>query len=143
MAFDRALRISESGITAERIAMELIASNIANINTTRAIDGTPYRRLVPVFAQQQLSFSEELAKAQKKVMGGGVIIADVKEDQTPFPKVYNPSHPDADKDGFVSLPNVNLSDEMVKQIQVSRMYEANITAFNATKKMLQDTMQLP
>ena len=75
-------------------------------------------------------------------MSGGVEVAEVAEDQAPFTKVYNPSHPDADVQGYVSMPNVNLSDEMVDMVYVSRLYEANITAFNATKKMMQDTLQI-
>jgi flagellar basal-body rod protein FlgC len=133
MGLNRALDISVSAIDAQRVAQELIASNIANINTTRTVYGGPYRRRVPVFAEQ-------LARAEQKL--GGVEVVDVVEDTTPFQKVYNPGHPDADREGFVSLPNVNLSTEMVDQVYTSRLYEANITAFNATKKMMQDTLQL-
>jgi flagellar basal-body rod protein FlgC len=133
MGLDRALDISISAIAAQRVAQELIASNIANINTTRTVYGGPYRRRIPVFAEQ-------LARAQQKL--GGVEVADVVEDTAPFQKVYNPGHPDADGQGFVSLPNVNLSKEMVDQLWISRWGEANITAYNATKKMMQDTLQL-
>jgi flagellar basal-body rod protein FlgC len=143
MGLNQALDISISGVNAERITMELIASNLANINTTRTIYGGPYRRRVPVLGEKPLSFANELSKAEKKIMGGGgVEVVDVVEDTTPFPKVYKPGHPDADEQGFVSLPNVNMSDEMVDLVYTSRIYEANITAFNATKKMMQDTLQL-
>jgi len=133
MGLNQALSISVSAIDAQRVAQELIASNIANINTTRTVYGGPYRRRIPVFAEQ-------LARAEQKL--GGVEITEVVEDTTPFQKVYNPGHPDADEQGYVSLPNVNLSTEMVNQVYTSRLYEANITAFNATKKMMQDTLQL-
>jgi flagellar basal-body rod protein FlgC len=140
MGLHRALNISVSAIDAQRVAQELIASNIANINTTRTVYGGPYRRRIPVFAEKTVSFAERLARAEQKL--GGVEVADVVEDTTPFQKVYNPGHPDADSEGFVSLPNVNLSTEMVDQVYTARLYEANITAFNATKKMMQDTLQL-
>lgn len=143
MGFDRAMDISVSGIEAQRITMELIASNLANINTTRTIYGGPYRRRIPILSEKPLTFAEELAKAEFKLVGGGVEVTDVVEDMSPFPKIYKPGHPDADQHGFVSLPNVNLSTEMVDLIYTSRLYEANITAFNATKKMMLDTLQIP
>lgn len=143
MGLNRAMDISVSGIEAQRITMELIASNLANINTTRTVYGGPYRKRIPVMSEKSLSFAEELTRAEHKLYGGGVEVADVVEDSAPFPKVYKPGHPDADAQGFVSLPNVNLSEEMVDLVYVSRLYEANITAFNATKKMMQDTLQLP
>ncbi len=143
MGLNRAMDISISAIDAERIAMELIASNLANINTTRTVYGGPYRRRVPVLGEKQLSFSEQLSAAESKLQAGGVEVAEVAEDTAPFQKVYKPGHPDADAQGFVQLPNVNYSTEMVDMVAVSRLYEANITAFNATKKMMQDTLQLP
>ena len=143
MGLNRAMDISVSGIEAQRITMELIASNLANINTTRTVYGGPYRRRIPVLTEKPITFAEELAKAEHKLYGGGVEVAEVIEDASPFPRVYKPGHPDADAQGFVSLPNVNLSDEMVDMVYISRLYEANITAFNATKKMMQDTLTLP
>ncbi len=142
MGFDQALDISVSAIEAQRRTMELISSNLANVNTTRTIFGGPYRRKVAVLSEKPISFYDELQRAESK-LSGGVEVVDVVEDQTPFPKVYNPGHPDADAQGFVTMPNVNLSEEMVDLIFTSKLYEANITAFNATKKMMQDTLQLP
>ncbi len=144
MGFDETLEISVSGVEAQRRTMELISSNIANISTTRTIFGGPYRRRVAVLEEKPLSFAEELSRAQLKyhVGGGGVEVAEVVEDQTPFSKVYKPGHPDADAQGFVSMPNVDLANEMVDLTYTSRLYEANITAFNATKKMMQDTLQI-
>ena len=134
--------ISVSGVNADRVWMENIASNLANINSTRSIYGGPYRRRVTVFAEQPLAFGEALRRAEARMAGGGVV-ADVAEDPTPFQKVYNPGHPDADADGFVSLPNVSMSKEMIDLAYASRLYEANITVFNATKKMAQDTLLIP
>ena len=111
MGLNQALEISVTGVQAQRITMELIASNLANINTTRTIYGEPYRRRIAVLGEKPLSFSQELARAQLRLFrrGGGVEVIDVVEDTAPFPKAYKPGHPDADAEGFVSLPNVNLS----------------------------------
>jgi len=138
---NRAMDISVSAINAERLHMELISSNIANINTTRTLTGGPYRRRVAVFAEKTLSFAAELAAAQQKLKTGGVEL-DAVEDNSTFQKVYNPGHPDADSFGFVNLPNVNLATEMVDLVSASKFYEANITVYNATKKMMQDTLQI-
>lgn len=144
MGLNQALEISVSGIEAERRAMELIASNIANISTTRTIYGGPYRRKIAVFEEKPLTFDQVLSRAEAKINGaaGGVEVADVVEDMTPFQKVYKPGHPDADEQGFVQMPNVNLSDEMVDMMYVSKLYEANINAYNSTKKMVTDTLTI-
>ncbi|MFA4843784.1 MAG: flagellar basal body rod protein FlgC [Candidatus Margulisiibacteriota bacterium] len=146
MGLDQALEISVSGVEAQRRTMELISSNIANISTTRTIYGGPYRRRIALLSEKPLSFKDELARAEGKLApglsGGGVSVLDVVEDQTAFQKVYNPGHPDADPQGNVLMPNVNMATEMVDMVYVSKLYEANITAFNATKKMMQDTLQL-
>lgn len=146
MGLNQAMNISLTAIKAERTQMEVIASNLANVNTTRTVNGGPYRRKVVVFGEKPISFSEELSFAQNRLEGGvpgGVEVADIIEDVSPFPKVYNPGHPDADANGFVSLPNVSLSKEMVDLVYNSKLYEANITAYNASKKMAQDTLNLP
>ncbi|OGC21158.1 flagellar basal body rod protein FlgC [candidate division WOR-1 bacterium RIFOXYC2_FULL_37_10] len=122
--------------------MEVISSNIANINTTRSLTGGPYQRLSVLFSEKSFSeiLSEESSLIEKKL--GGVAV-DVVKDKSPFKTVYNPSHPDADEKGFVKMPNVNLATEMVDLTEASRMFEAQITAYNTTKKMMQDLMQLP
>jgi len=143
MGLNSALNISVSGVIAERDHMELISSNIANINTTRTLAGGAYKKKIAVYSEKPLSFEEELMRAeQKKAKGGGVQIADVVDDRSPFHKVYNPSHPDADAQGFVNMPNVDLSTEMVDMVYSSKLYEANITAYNATKKMMTDTLTI-
>lgn len=143
MGLMQAFDISVTGINAERDAMEMIASNLANINSTRTIYGGPYRRRFPIFAEQPVAFGEALLRAEARLAGGGVKVVGIAEDMTPFQKVYNPSHPDADAQGYVSLPNVSLSKEMIDLTYASRLYEANITVFNATKKMAQDTLLIP
>ncbi len=144
MSLDRSLEISITAIEAERKRMEIISSNIANVNTTRSLDGGPYRRRIALLEENPLSFADELSVAQKRLgrKSGGVRISDIVEDQTPLQKVYNPSHPDADKNGFVQLPNVNLGKEMVDLVESSNMYAANVTVYNVGKKMVQDTLQI-
>jgi flagellar basal-body rod protein FlgC len=141
MGLDQAMDISVSAINANRIHMELISSNLANIDTTRTQQGGPYRRKIPVFGEKPLQFSNVLSSVQKK-MPGGIEIRDIVDDPSPFQKVFNPGHPDADSQGYVSLPNVSMAKEMVDMVYVEKVYEANITAFNATKKMAQDTLSI-
>lgn len=144
MGFDEAYEISLSGVQAQRRVMELIASNLANVNTTRTVLGGPYHRKIAVLGEKPLYFSDVLSSAEARLYGasGGVEVVEVAEDQTPLPRVYKPGHPDADAQGFLTLPNVSLASEMTDLTLVSRLYEANITAFNATKKMEQDTLQI-
>jgi flagellar basal-body rod protein FlgC len=141
MGLDQALDISVSGIQANRVHMEIISSNLANINTTRTEAGGPYRRKVPVFGERPVEFQEALDKATQKV-SGGIEVKEIVEDQTPLPKVYNPGHPDADKDGYVTLPNVSMAREMADMVYVSKLYEANVTAYNVTRKMATDTLSI-
>ena len=147
MGLNQAFDISVSGIEAARMKQEIIASNLANIDTTRTLEGGPYRRRIAVVAEKQIEFNKVLAAEQRKLYGskfpGGVEVSDIVEDTSPFQKVYKPGHPDADAQGYVLLPNISMSEEMVDLVYVSRLYEANITAYNATKKMAQDTLQLP
>ncbi len=144
MGLDNALDISVSAINAERFHLELIASNVANINTTRTSLGGVYKRQVPVYHEKQLSFSDELSKAENNLgsKAGGVGVAAVDDKSSQFQKVYNPGHPDADENGYVTLPNVSLATEMTDLVYANDLYTANITVFNATKKMQQDTLQL-
>lgn len=142
MSFFNGMNISASGMTAQRLRMDLISQNIANVNTTRGEDGEPYRRQTVLFAEQQSdTFGNILEKTSlgrsKKVNGNGVQVVGIVEDHvTEMKKVYDPSHPDADEEGYVSYPNVNTVTEMTNLIDASRSYEANVTAFNATKNML-------
>ena len=141
MGVDQAMDISISAVTANREHMELISSNLANIQTTRTAAGGPYRRKIPVFSEKPIEFSEVLSNAQAK-MSGGIEMTSIVEDPTPFQKVYNPGHPDADKDGYVSLPNVSVAKEMVDMVYVEKLYEANITAYNSAKRMAQEALTI-
>ncbi len=139
MGLFQSFDICASGMTAQRFRMDTIAENIANVNTTRTEDGTPYRRKIVTFEEKQLnpSFANILSDTTT-FQGNGVKVAKVSEDtETDFIKTYDPSHPDADADGYVSYPNVNTVTEMTNLIDSSRAYEANTTAFDAMKSMVQ------
>ncbi len=144
MGFFNSINVSASGLTAERLRMDLISENIANANVTRTASGTPYRRKVAVFrAQETNSFEQLLSAASGRTSSGnGVEVAGITEDQSPFKKEYNPNHPDADADGYVSLPNVEVVNEMINLISASRAYEANITAVNTTKSMAMKALEI-
>ncbi|MBR5897806.1 MAG: flagellar basal body rod protein FlgC [Lachnospiraceae bacterium] len=130
--------INSSGLTAQRYRMDIISENVANANTTRTSDGTPYVRKVVTFEEKgkQTPFSRVLNKSFDRYSGEGVKVGGVyKDTQTEMNMVYDPSHPDADENGYVTYPNVNIITEMTNLIDASRAYEANATAFNATKSM--------
>lgn len=144
MGLFQAFDISASGMTAERFRTDIIAQNIANVNTTRTEDGTPYRRKVVTFAEKRSTpFSEFMEGQYKKFKGTGVKVTKVKEDTTSdYIMEYDPSHPDADENGYVSYPNVNIVTEMTNLIDASRGYEANATAFEASKAIAQAGIQI-
>ena len=137
MSVFQSLNISASGLTAQRFRSDVIAENIANVNTTRTADGTPYRRQVVTFTEKDtLPFKHHLARTRYGAIGNGVKVYSLTEDyESDFIMTYDPSHPDADENGYVSYPNVNIVTEMTNLIDASRAYEANATAFNATKSM--------
>ena len=129
MSMFTAFNISASGMTAQQLRTDVISQNIANVNTTRTSDGTPYVRKAVVFTEKTLT-------AHNGLLGDGVKVTSVYEDNsTDMNMVYDPSHPDADENGYVTYPNVNVVQEMTDLIDASRSYEANISAFNASKTM--------
>jgi flagellar basal-body rod protein FlgC len=131
-----ALHISSSGLTAQRIRMNLIARNLANVNTTRTPQGGPYKRQEAVFAASPESRSfKNMLDTENTASRTGVEVVDIINDSRPFPIKYDPGHPDADEKGYVKLPNVNLIEEMVNMVSATRSYEANVTAVNASRKM--------
>ncbi len=145
MGFFTSLDIGASGLTAQRLRMDTISQNIANINTTRTEDGTPYRRREVIFEERtgSDSFSSILAGASEKLQGGqGVRVSKIVEDSSDFKKVYDPGHPDADDEGYVSMPNVDVVTEMVNMISATRSYEANVTSINATKSMAMKALEI-
>lgn len=137
--------INGSGLTAQRYRMDIISENVANANTTRTEDGTPYVRKVVTFAEKggQTPFSRVLNHSIDQYSGKGVKVSGVYEDTvTPMNMVYDPSHPDADENGYVTYPNVNTITEMTNLIDATRSYEANATAFNASKSMALKGLEL-
>ena len=159
------LDISASGMRAQRIMQNTISSNLANIETTRTKDGGPYRRQFPVFSadsdQRDTSLINQQVKLKgvttddkhlpippmqfprdERFFGNGVRVDEIREDSRPPKMVYDPAHPDADANGYVAMPNINVVEEMTKMITATRAYEANVTAFAATKGMLQQALQI-
>lgn len=140
-----ALDTSASGMTAERLRTDIIAQNIANVHTTRDADGNVYRRKLVVFEEKQKnSFTDVLNSAlgNRTNSSKGVKVSQIVEDESEGRMVYDPSHPDANKEGYVTYPNVNTVTEMTDLIDASRAYEANVTALNATKSMALKALEI-
>lgn len=159
------LEISASGLRAQRVRQNTISSNLANAETTRTAEGGPYRRQFVVFEADSdrrdvriLNKNVALRGAEtdknhlpippsnfprdERFFGNGVNVAEIREDSRPPKLVYDPSHPDADEKGYVAMPNINVVKEMADMIAATRAYEANVTAFNATKSMLMQALQM-
>ena len=136
------LEISASGLTAQRMRMDVTSENLANAQTTKGADGQPYRRKEVVLQERAASFGASLSAAMSQGSTGGVEVAAIAEDQTPLKRVYDPGHPDADAQGYVSMPNVDTVTEMVDLIDASRAYEANVTAMQASKQIFTKTLEL-
>jgi flagellar basal-body rod protein FlgC len=136
MDFFDAMNTSSAALSAQRLRMNLISGNLANVNTTRTNQGGPYRRKEAVFAAQALnqSFRQTLADRQNNNIST-VKVVRVVEDRNPPVLKYDPQHPDADAKGYVAMPNINLMEEMVNMISATRGYEANVTALKAAKDM--------
>jgi len=139
MNFLKSLETSASGLYAQRKRMDIIASNLANIETTRTEKGGPYRRKMVVMKTKEMDqdFDKMFNDSVK-----GVQIEDIVEDQSPFNKVYNPSHPDADSDGYLYKPNVHLIVETTNMLMAKRAFEANIAAIKATRQMVLKALEI-
>lgn len=148
MRLNDGFEASASALTAQRLRMDIISSNIANAETTRGklVNGKfePYARKMAVLEPLQTSFSDVLNEKMTGARGrtSGVKVTQIMEDRTPPKLVYNPTHPDADADGYVKMPNVDILKEMVDMIAATRSYEANITALNATKSMFTKALEI-
>ncbi len=146
MALMESTSISATALTAQRLRMDVIAQNIANVNTTRTAEGGPYKRKVVLFQEilenDPFAIRFNNALLRQAHQGMGVRVSSVEEDGTPGTLNYDPGHPDADEDGYVRMPNVNIVEEMVNMISASRSYEANITAISNTKAMTTRTLEL-
>ena len=144
MGFLDALRASASGLSAQRVRMKLIATNLANTHTTRTPEGGPYQRREPIFAAEApegQSFHDMLKSQQE----GGIVevrtVEVIKDGRKPITK-YDPAHPDADEKGFIALPNISVTEEMVNMVSASRSYEANVAAVKATKNMVLKALEI-
>ncbi|MEG1847791.1 MAG: flagellar basal body rod protein FlgC [Lachnospiraceae bacterium] len=144
MGMFTAFDINASGLTAQQYRMDIISENVANANTTRTEDGTPYRRKLVTFEEKgsQTPFSRVLNRATDQYSGKGVKVSSVVEDKTEGHKAYDPAHPDADADGYVTYPNVNIVAEMTDLIDASRAFEANATAFTASKSIAMKGLEM-
>lgn len=145
MGYFSALDVGASALTAQRLRMDTISQNIANVNTTRTENGGPYRRKAVIFEEKSPSmpFSDYLSQSNKeKMVGNGVRVARIVEDQAPFKRMYEPGHPEADEDGYVLLPNVDVITEMVNMISATRAYEANVTSINTSKGIAMKALEI-
>jgi flagellar basal-body rod protein FlgC len=139
------MNICATGMTAQKLRIDTISQNIANANTTRTESGDPYRRQTVVFEEIKgsSSFNDVLNGYLNNTSSvGGVKVSGIVEDESPFTTVYDPTHPDADADGYVSMPNVDTLEEMTNLIDANRAYEANVTAFNSNKSMIAKALEI-
>jgi flagellar basal-body rod protein FlgC len=138
-----AIDSAASGLTAERLRMDVISNNIANVNTTRTTEGGAYRRQMVSFSPRTAntnSFAQLLSEQLNA--GSGVRVTGIIKDTSPTRKMYDPAHPDANKEGYVEMPNVNVVTEMVDMISATRGYEANVTVINAAKSMALKALEI-
>lgn len=153
MAFLSSLDISAAGMSAQRLRLDIIAQNVANAQTTRTADGTPYRRQMVVFKEAignsdnnseigDLSFKNVLRERNKDEEYKGVDVVEVVEDQTPLTPVYDPTHPDADEMGYYYKPNVDLAVENIDSLEASRSWEANKAVFDVVKAMASNALTI-
>ena len=144
MSLFGAIDISGSGLAAERLRMDVTAENLANAQSTQGADGQPYRRKEVVLRAADGGFDGALnaAMASGAAPAGGVEVVQIAEDTAPNRMVYDPGHPDANADGYVSMPNVDPVTEMVDLIAASRAYEANVTAMQTAKSMFTKTLDI-
>ncbi|MGE6574745.1 flagellar basal body rod protein FlgC [Paenibacillus xylanexedens] len=147
MNISNSFSISSSALTAQRLRMDVISSNIANAETTRASvsngEAVPYKRKMVLLEPNKTSFGTMLQNQMRgSGSGDGVRVTEIREDQSPLKPVYDPSHPDANAEGYVFMPNVDIAKEMVDMISASRSYEANVTALNSTKAMISKALEI-
>jgi len=143
MDFMTALDISASALTAERTNMNLISMNLANVKTTRTVEGGPYRRKTSIMAAIPVddSFSKQMESALDRELRG-VRVMHVAPDGRPFKLVYEPGHPDANADGYVAYPDINVVEEMANLMTAQRGYEANVTTVEAIKAMYNKALEI-
>lgn len=145
MGIFSSMDVSASGMTAQRIQMDIIAQNIANVHTSRTISGEPYRRHVAIITpayEQEFIIPVGFFDDEPQNLGSGVVVSEILEDPAPLKKVYNPTHPDADEKGYINMPNVDIITEMTNMIMASRAFEANAAALEAAKNMAMKALEM-
>lgn len=146
MSFWQALRIGSAGLTAQRLRLDLISNNIANAQTTRTEKGGAYQRQDVVFTADTGNSSVPQAVAARRggldMIQGGVRVAQITQDTEAGPRVYDPTHPDADADGYVNYPNVDIVVEMTNMLSATRSYEANLASVEAVKRMALKALEI-
>lgn len=138
--FLTSFRVSASGLAAQRLRLNLIAENVANAQTTRTREGGPYQRRDPIFSAKP--FDETLTDEITAAGSTGVTVDRIEADRAPPRMQYDPSHPDANPDGFVAMPNIDVVTEMVNMMSASRSYESNVAVLNATKAMALKALEI-
>ena len=141
MDFLTALHISSTGLTAQRTTMNVISTNLANLNTTRTPKGMPYRRKVALMEAKPVQDFDSVLNSETDALHG-VRVSEIVEDATPFRQVFHPGHPDANETGYVSLPNVNVVSETTAMMVTRRSYEANVSAISTTKRMALKALEI-
>ena len=141
MSVFKSMQINSSGLNLERLKLDVISTNITNVNTSRTEDGGPYKRKVVLFTENLVNETNRL-NGLNRTTSEGVRVTGIGEDESDFRMEYDPSHPDADENGYVTMPNVNMVDEMIDLIKTQRSYEANITAFNTSKSILKKALEI-
>ena len=148
MSFFNTFNISATALTAQRLRMDVISENMANVQTTRTADGGPYRRKTVLFEEITdpglfgQMFGAAATRNNMPGQGMGVRVSRVVQDQTPGMLVHDPTHPDANEDGYVRMPNINIVEEMVNMISATRSYEANITSMSNFRSIVQRTLEI-
>lgn len=140
MSFFNSMKITASALTAERFRMDVILQNIANATTTRTDSGDPYRRKQVVF-EERMDF-DSILRGTASAAGSGVRVAEIVENQSDFIPVYDPTHPDADEEGYVMYPNVNTTEERIDLMAASTAYEANLTALGVVKSLALKALEI-
>jgi len=134
-------KVSASALKAQKIRLDTISSNLANVETTSTPEGGPYKKKSVYFQSKPLSFQEQMDSATKNAIQG-VEVKEILEDNDPPRKMYNPSHPDAGEDGYVDMPNISVLKEMVDMMSATRSYQANVTTIKSAKRMALKALEI-
>ena len=138
MSVFKSMQINHSGLSLERLKMDIISTNMANVNTTRSEDGGPYKKKEVLFMENLVSAVGSMEKKKSE----GVKVVGIRDKEEGLREVYDPDHPDSNEEGYVFFPNVNMVDEMISLINVQRTYEANVTALTTSKNILKKALEI-